>query len=707
MLYWVSIFVHRFNSNRTEVFKKILSTPTGRYTLYLIVSVLIGLILTLLVDKYQAQLISTSSSVDYLYYFEDLNGDGNSEKISYNLRYNDRLSIMIFTGNRVIGQWNFHGAWANTASPFFADYDQDGIKEIFVFTLQKDTIYMHCLDVFNRKIETKNKAVCKVNKIGDDYDFIIFPCAVYDVNADGYKEFFFSIRTGFSTVPRNMFVYYPVKNTIRRSPESCSSVMRPVMFDMDGDTIPEFISSLTYATDNCEIDKAFSDLYSWLMVFTPEMEFKFPPVRFEGYPAISWFIPYKCGGKNYYLVMHFYRGTENFPSFMALFGNDGKMIRKKDINMDESWFYSTLFSRDDDYKNVYILKSDTIMSIDSMLNIHYEARFKHIAKNNHVKKMDIDCDGENEFLFTGQNNKEIIVFRNDFSKPVTLKLNEDIVGYQLSVIKKRGDLPRIFIDTDKNFYTFIYKTTVLHSYRYVLFIPLFLLITFSGFVVQKTRKYRQLKTDNTQRQIAVLQVKSIQNQLDPHFTFNIFSSFANLINEKDTERANYIFGKYAGLLKASVMNSENIQIKLQEELDFVTSYLELEKFRFPGRFSFTINMRENIDRQLRIPKMLMHIFVENAVKHGLRHLDSGGELLIDGQRDRESLYISITDNGIGRAKAKTYAGFSTGKGLSIMNQILDSYYSLYRIKITYRIIDLFHNNSASGTKVIIRIPVRI
>ncbi len=659
-----------------------------------------------MVDKYQTELISSSPSVDYLYYYEDLDGDGNSEKISYYRKYNDRLGIMIFTGNRVIDQWNFHGVWAKTAFPFVADFDHDGIKEIFVFTLRSDSVYLYCLDAFNKKIETDNKAICKVYRVGGAYDFMIYPCAVYDADGDGYDDFFFSIRTGFSTVPRNMFRYDLVKDQLLISPESCSPVIYPVMFDMDGDNKPEFISSITYATDNCEPGREYHDLYNWLMVFTPEMNFKFPPKRFDVYPAITWFSPFRAGNENYYLALHMYRGTENFPSFIALYNRTGKTVRKKKLRMDEDWVNSALFSKEKDYKDVFILRGDSIMQIDSMLNIHFVTRFKNIAKTNRVQKIDIDCDGVDEFTFAGHNKGEIIIFRNDFSNPVLLKLGGNTTTYQLSVVKKNGDLPKIFVNTNENSYLFSYTTSLLYRYRYVLFVPILLLILIFHFTVLKIRKYRQLKIDNTQKLISELQVKSVQNQLDPHFTFNIFQSFANLIDEKDTDRADFILRKYARLLKASVMRSENIQITLQEEMDFIADYLELERFRYPGRFTFRIKLQNSIDKQMYIPKMLMHIFVENAVKHGLRHLDSGGELIIEGIKEDETVFISIRDNGIGREKAKKYGNFSTGKGLAIVDQILESYYRLYRMKITYVIEDLYENNKSSGTQVKIRIPLK-
>ena len=680
------------------------SARTRSIFIFLIVSVVISLIIIFFTPKYTARLASVSNANDAYNYYEDLNNDGNSEKISLITRYNDRLGILILTQGKIIDQWNVRGTWAQYTAPFIADIDHDDSKEIFVFTIDKDSVFLHSIHVYDTAKEATTKGVCKIYRTGDLYDFFIFPCAVYDEDGDGSLEFYFSIRAGFATMPRNMFSYNVKTNEIKTSPESCSSIFYPIMYDMDYDGIPEFFSYVTLATYNCEADRPYSDMYNWLMVFTPKLELKFAPLQFGRYPAITWFMPFNTGHRLLYLVMNYYRGTENDPNFIALYDNKGNPVRKKNIRMDEDWYYAALFSRDEDYRKMYIMRKDSVMSVDSMLNIRFVKKFHNISKANFVAKKDIDDDGEKEFIFRGSGQDNLKIFRNDFSGPVTLQLNTELTPYLFSVIHTKNENPVISISNDNSIYFFEYKMTALHRYGYLLFVPILLILLLFNYIIHEVREYRRLQIDNTQRIISELQVRSIQNQLDPHFTFNIFSSFANLISEKDTERADFVITKYAGLLKASVMNSEDIHITLQEELDFVKSYLELEKFRFPGKISFAIDIPGEIDRELRIPKMLLHIFVENAVKHGLRHLDSGGKIVINGFLRNGIVHISITDNGIGRAKAAEYAGFSTGKGLSIIDNILEGYNKLNRTDITYEIIDLYEGSKAAGTRVNIRIP---
>jgi hypothetical protein len=339
--------------------KKIIYLLTNRFTLYITVSAIVFLALILNIDKYKADIISTEVSTEnYSCCFKDLDNEGNSEKMQYFTEHNNVLSLTISTEGKLIGQWNFSGNWATTTSYFFADYDNDDIKEIFVFTVHNDSIFLHCLDAINKKVKIENKAVCKVYKERGVYDFKIHPCTAFDVNADGFKEIFFSISTGFSTRPRNMFAYYPGKDSILISPESYSLVLFPQIFDLDGDNTPEFMNKYSLASGNCQLDKKYTDQYSWLMVFTPEMEFKFPPVRFNAHPAISQFVPYNPGKKKYILVFHYYEGTENFSSFMALFDIKGKLIRKKNIEKDIRLYYSLFFSRDDEYKDIFVLQNE-------------------------------------------------------------------------------------------------------------------------------------------------------------------------------------------------------------------------------------------------------------------------------------------------------------------------------------------------------------
>ncbi|MDO8549319.1 MAG: hypothetical protein Q7S39_04085 [Ignavibacteria bacterium] len=159
-------------------------------------------------------------------------------------------------------------------------------------------------------------------------------------------------------------------------------------------------------------------------------------------------------------------------------------------------------------------------------------------------------------------------------------------------------------------------------------------------------------------------------------------------------------------MRQTVLNSDKIITTLSDELEYVGNYLELEKFRNGSKFCWEINLAEDIETNINIPKMLIHTFAENAIKHGLKHLEGNGKIIISIGKNLKEYEILISDNGIGRQEAKKIEFESTGKGLGILNQILDLYYDLMKIRITYVIKDIIDGKeNSSGTEVLIKIPV--
>ncbi len=677
----------------------ILSVSISAISLFVILSI---------TDKYQVNLLNKErSSSTALFCYYDLDKDGNSEKLHLDKNNSGRIGLIVYTKDKIIDHWNFKGEWGIINKPFLGDFDNDGKDEVFLFSRIKDSLYIHCIDPINNKIEFQNKAITKVYEIHGRYDFNIFTGVLYDMDYDGIKEVYFSIGTGYSTRPRNLFVYNFIKDTVIRSPESCAALYSPIIaYDLNDDTIPEFFCS-TYAIGNCNLSRDYSDQYSWLMVFNSEMEFKFPPVSIDAYPAITEFTPFDTGDNKYILALHLYIGTKNFPSFLALFDNKGRIIRKRNIEYKQTWKGAILISNDDDYKTTYLLKANgKVFKIDTSLNIKKHYSLPKISSPSHFQKLDIDENGKDEYIFTGQNSNQFVITRHDFNHPVSVSLADNFKFPLFSLKKSNQSSSELFLDTEEYSYYFSYGKSLAYKYWYFLLIINAMFIYLFFYITTKVKEYRKLKISNTEKKISELQLKSFQNQIDPHFTFNILETFGNLITEKNAEKASFIFNNYTKILKSAIINSDRVFIPLKEELSFVKSYLDLERYRYNHKFNYQFNIQKGLNENIIIPKMLVHIFVENAIKHGIRHLDSDGIIKIEVYHKNGSYNINIEDNGVGREKAKKCVNFSTGKGLDILNQILELYYKLYKHKITYNIIDLYNNKEASGTQVKIQIPVK-
>ena len=116
-----------------------------------------------------------------------------------------------------------------------------------------------------------------------------------------------------------------------------------------------------------------------------------------------------------------------------------------------------------------------------------------------------------------------------------------------------------------------------------------------------------------------------------------------------------------------------------------------------------------MDMNLRIPKMMIHTHVENAIKHGLLPTERGGYVKVIIIADKNCSKITIWDNGVGRSivnnGSKEVLKNNTGKGLAILNQQYDLFDQLFKRRIRQEIEDLIdENKNPAGTKIVIRVP---
>lgn len=678
----------------------------NKYLASFVITIAIAIICYLIVDKYRAEILSSKYVGELLSnYYHDLDNDRISERIEFHRYTQKMVSVLVYHDLNLILQNDFEGDFAHLVYPGIDDYDNDDYDEIILFTQFRDSLYLSIIDI-NSEIHQINKIpVCKVYILHGLYSYSISPVKFRDVNDDGVKEFFFSVNSGYPTRPRKMFSYYPAENKLNVSPESCAITRTKHIFDLDEDGIPEIFGK-NQSTGNCSFERDYTDMYSWLMVFTPEMNFRYPPVIIGRYPSNTYLSPIRLNTNNYILAYHSYKGDEDIPDYLALFDAYGREAERREINHDENLAEAFLFTPDSTYNSVYIYNLDgEFYKIIEDLETEFVANIGRISGFESLTK-DIDGDGNLEYIFLSSSKKQMLICRSDFSHAVKLSFPEVLESFTLSsTVNPDRKKPGIIVETEENSYTIDYDLTFIYKYWYF-----FILFIYTGcllfiFLYQKVREYRIIMISHRRNQIIELQLKSIRNQIDPHFTLNLFQSFATLISEHDNDRAEFLFDQYAVILKTTVLNSEKLFIPLQEEMNFVTSYLDLEKFRQSDRFSYSINIPSSIDKNMQIPKMLLFIFVENSIKHGLKNLETGGKLIIKAEKNDPNVQISIIDNGVGREKAAEYATSSTGKGLKIIDQILELYYSMNRIRISYEIIDLMDDQLPTGTQVIIKIPV--
>jgi LytS/YehU family sensor histidine kinase len=164
------------------------------------------------------------------------------------------------------------------------------------------------------------------------------------------------------------------------------------------------------------------------------------------------------------------------------------------------------------------------------------------------------------------------------------------------------------------------------------------------------------------------------------------------------------FTRFAYMIRTILNDNEKISRSLQEEIDFVKNYLELQKIRFKDKFEYSIVINQEIPRDMQVPKMIIHSYAENAIKHGLMHRVKDGKLTIEVEKKDACIIIYCEDNGIGRGKAAELSSNSTGLGLKMMTRIIDLYRILFQTEISQSIEDLTDDaGNPAGTRVVLTI----
>jgi hypothetical protein len=246
-------------------------------------------------------------------------------------------------------------------------------------------------------------------------------------------------------------------------------------------------------------------------------------------------------------------------------------------------------------------------------------------------------------------------------------------------------------------------------YEVIFFIALLIVtVIIVFFILRRNKKKQEIKAKNEQL-ISEYKLIALKAQINPHFMSNCLAAIQLLIHKNDTEKANFYVARF-GLMVRQILDFSSRQvIRLSEELELLSLYLELEQLRFENKFSFQIQIEKEINpEELFVPSLLLNPIAENAVWHGLLPVQKEREpkLTIGVAKYQEGICISIEDNGKGRdSKAKE---MSHGKsfGTQITQQRLNNInFSYKKMDARMEFFDLKDDHGiAKGTLVKIYLP---
>lgn len=248
----------------------------------------------------------------------------------------------------------------------------------------------------------------------------------------------------------------------------------------------------------------------------------------------------------------------------------------------------------------------------------------------------------------------------------------------------------------------------------IMFLSLIIILLFRWRISHIRKKAGEAQEKlKLEKEFIELEQKALRLQMNPHFIFNALNSIQSQIGTGNEDNARYYLAKFSRLMRQILDNSRSSEISLQEEISTLENYLLIEKFCNGERFDYSIDVDPSLETDfIYLPPMLLQPFIENAIKHGLKHIDNKrGIIKIEIRQKNDIIECSVTDNGIGRDKSeeinknsketyhKSTAMAVTKERLDLINTGRVKYESL-------EIIDLKDSNGeALGTKVIIRLPL--
>jgi len=206
----------------------------------------------------------------------------------------------------------------------------------------------------------------------------------------------------------------------------------------------------------------------------------------------------------------------------------------------------------------------------------------------------------------------------------------------------------------------------------------------------------QLKRLGAEAEARNAQLGMLQYQLNPHFLFNTLNSISALVKFRETEKAQRMITQLGHFLRYSLDNDPAIKISMEQEVEALMLYLEIEKTRFGEQLNLDFDISESAKRA-KVPNVLLQPLVENSIKYAVAANENGGTIKLKAIVAEGELQIDLADTGPGTGDGHAVA--KTGRRVGLHN-------TLQRLKTLYDDAYVFDINlrPSGGLKINISIP---
>ena len=409
----------------TKIARQILLSP---FLLAIPCTVLVIVLLPDLFPKYKSELID-QGLIDKLggfEYWEDVDLDGKSEQIILFNNTEGEASVKIIEEDGYIGAHYYCRGemFSNYLSLYFGTFEQNGNKLILVFSLLNDSIFLNCIDHANlRDFLFRDLFIGKVQTSGSKDTR---PGTLFwdDLDSDGWTEVIFTIRTGFPLQPRGCFIYDFRRNKLIRSPEMGVFMDIAAIQDVNHDGLKEIFTN-TYSISNYpdSIGGLQDDHSAWIMAFTKDLNFLFPPVEFRGKYLSVKSLPIKTAN-DWRLVSLICQKSagKHFPR-LILTDMNGKLIMDRKLTDTLEKMEFNLFSLGENREYIYMSNQKGFFEkIDVSLQPVQVYNIPGVESESYLA-LDLDGDGKMEYITMDNFGYPPVVCRNDLSFPLFIDIS--------------------------------------------------------------------------------------------------------------------------------------------------------------------------------------------------------------------------------------------------------------------------------------------
>jgi len=338
-------------------------------------------------------------------------------------------------------------------------------------------------------------------------------------------------------------------------------------------------------------------------------------------------------------------------------------------------------------------------------NIHWEPVDETTTKWDHqYKNISFNFIG---LLFSAAENVRyhyrLIGFQNEWSEPTK---NREVTFNNLPpgnyVFEIYADAGTEESKSEIQSFTFSIKPAFWQTAWFLFLCIISLVLSGAGatLYIQQRKNQILLEKLRTEKELNELRISAIRLKSIPHFNANILAAIEYYISNRTKDETMRILEVYSDFTYQTLSEVDKAARPIEEELAYVKMYLDLEKVRFMDKFNFEIHVEEGVDKKVQLPNMILHTYCENAVKHGLMSLKSGGLLTINVSKHGNFVRVSVEDNGVGRkVAAQNKHIHSTKQGLAILNRQIEIYNRFNKEKINHYIEDL-----EKGTRFTVEVP---